>query len=67
MSRYSSYHLGGGSGGTDLVTVIQVILIVLKMFDLIDWTWWQVLFPFWGTIIAVVVIGFLRWLIKGGK
>lgn len=28
-----------------LVGVVQIVLIILKMCNLIDWSWWVVLFP----------------------
>ena len=36
--------------------VLQIIFIVLKMFNLIDWPWWVVFSPTWAVIILGVVI-----------
>lgn len=66
MSRYGNYSSSNGSG-SDIITMVQVVLIVLKTFDLIDWSWPMVFAPLWGTILVVVIIAFFYWLIKGGK
>ena len=33
------------SGGTNVLTVLQIIFIVLKLLDLINWSWWAVFIP----------------------
>ena len=35
------------TSGIGLLSVLQIVLIVLKAFGLIDWTWILVLFPLW--------------------
>ena len=35
------------SGGTSIVTVLQIIFIVLKLLKLITWSWWKVFIPTW--------------------
>ena len=46
------------SGGMSLLSTLQIIFIVLKLLNLIDWTWGVVLIPFWiglGLYVAVSV------------
>ena len=35
------------TGGVRFLGVLQIVLIVLKAFGLIDWPWILVLFPLW--------------------
>ena len=53
------------SSGLSIGTVIQVVLIILKLTNLIDWSWYVVLVPLWIsagvlTIEVVLAIIFLR-------
>lgn len=55
----------GASGGMGLLGVLQVIFIVLKLFNLIAWSWATVLIPLWielGLItIAIVYLLICYW------
>lgn len=50
-------------GGMGCLTVLGLIFIVLKLTDLIDWSWWWVLAPFWGpvalTVTVIVIVSIL--------
>lgn len=35
----------GSGGGLDLVEVVQIIFIILKLFNLIQISWWKVFMP----------------------
>lgn len=35
--------------------ILQVILLILKVTDTVDWSWWIILIPFWIVLIAVIV------------
>ena len=35
------------SGGTSILTVLQIIFIVLKLLKVITWNWWTVFIPTW--------------------
>lgn len=52
MSRGNS----NNSGGVGFVGLLQVALIVLKLLDQINWSWWWVLTPTWGSVLLVVLI-----------
>ena len=39
-----------------LLDVIQIVLIILKLTNLISWSWWIVLIPLWITIILFIYL-----------
>lgn len=60
-----NYYSSGNnsSGGVDVLGVLQIIFIVLKCFNLIDWTWTQVFIPsfIWLGIVLIGVIILTLW------
>lgn len=47
----------GSTGGVSFVGLLQVAFIVLKLCDVIDWSWLWVLSPMWiSFFVALVVI-----------
>ena len=53
MSKSSS----SSSSGIGLTSLLGIAFIVLKLTDVIDWSWWWVLAPFWiGAAIGVVIL-----------
>lgn len=56
MSRNSSSSNGGGLSFSG---ALQIVFIVLKLCEVIDWSWWVVFIPLW--IDCVIVIGFFIW------
>ena len=36
--------------------VVGIVLIILKLLDLITWSWWWVTLPLWGGFIFTIVI-----------
>ena len=36
--------------------VIQIMFIAMKLCGVIDWSWWFVLMPTWGTLLIHVII-----------
>ena len=56
-------HTGGsGSGGFEFLGLLQVALIVLKLLDKIDWSWWLVWSPTWAPILFVVTVAIIAFL-----
>ena len=45
-----------GGGGIGFVGLLTIVFIVLKLCEVITWSWWWVLSPIWISAIAVVVI-----------
>ena len=35
------------SGGTSILSILQIIFIVLKLLKVITWSWWIVFVPTW--------------------
>lgn len=50
MSKQSS------GGGISLLGTLQIIFLVLKLLDLINWTWGVVLIPFWIWLTMRIII-----------
>lgn len=44
------------TGGIGALGALQIVLIVLKAFGIIDWPWMLVLFPIWIELSLVVLI-----------
>lgn len=48
------------NGGIGFWGLLQLALIVLKLIDVINWSWWVVLIPLWievvTFILAVIII-----------
>lgn len=45
------------SGGVGFIGLLTIVFIVLKLTEVIEWSWWWVLSPMW--ISALFVIAFL--------
>jgi len=43
-----------GGGGMGIVGTLTTIFIVLRILNLIDWSWWWVLSPIWISILLFV-------------
>ena len=53
MARSNS---GGGIGFVGLLTIV---FITLKLTNYIEWSWWWVLAPIWGTIVLAIAVFFI--------
>ena len=65
--RSSNSTRRSSSGGVGILGVLQIVFIVLKLTDLIDWRWSVVLIPLWielGLIGLILLILFLAWLLS---
>lgn len=46
------------SGGLSVLSVLGIVFVTLKLCDVIDWSWWYVLMPFYLPIaIAILILG----------
>lgn len=52
------------SGGITFSGLLTCIFIVLKLTNIINWSWWWVLSPIWLPIIMVLGIGIILVIIK---
>lgn len=44
------------SGGIGFAGLLTIVFIVLKLTDVIDWSWWWVLSPIWISALLVLVV-----------
>lgn len=55
-----------GSTGIDFFGLLTIVFIVLKLIGVIDWSWWWVTAPAWGSVavilIVAIVLGTIRFL-----
>lgn len=59
MSNDSSTNSGIGFLG-----VLAILFITLKLCKVITWSWWLVLFPLYGPLLAVLIIIFFFFFVK---
>lgn len=45
-----------GKSGVGVLGLLGVAFVVLKLTEVIDWSWWWVLIPFWGPLVIATVI-----------
>lgn len=63
MSNSSAF----ASGGISFVSLLAIVFIVLKLCNVITWSWWWVLAPIWipfGVAMVLILFGLL---LKGFK
>lgn len=48
------------SGGIGLGTILFIVFLVLKLTNVIDWSWWWVTSPLWIPF-ALIAAGFMIW------
>ena len=46
------------SGGISLSTILFVVFLVLKLTEVIDWSWWWVTAPLWIPLALILIICF---------
>ena len=54
----------------DALDVVGIILVVLKIIGVqpvANWSWWMVLCPFWIYIGALALMALLAWCVKDNK
>lgn len=44
------------SSGISFIGLLQIVFIVLKLIGKIDWSWWWVMAPTWGTFVLYLAI-----------
>ncbi len=53
------------SSSSRFLSILLIVFIVLKLTDLIDWSWWWVLAPLWipltVAIPLVVILGYIKY------
>ena len=46
----------GVASSTGFFDLLGIAFIVLKLCGVIDWSWWIVLAPIWGSLVLIIVI-----------
>lgn len=66
ITKMNEKKSAAGGCGIGVSGLLQVAFIVLKLCGVIDWSWWWVLAPTWGSIalalLAVLVGLILTWI-----
>lgn len=57
------------TGGIGFSGMLTIAFIVLKLMNVIDWSWWWVLSPLWitfllGLVITAIVLAIVIWIKK---
>ena len=63
--KMNSNNRNASSGGIGFFGLLAIVLITLKLLGVIDWAWWIVLAPLWGSVaftvlIIVVIVAIVR-------
>ena len=53
-------------GGLGLCSILTIVFVVLKLTNVITWSWWWVLSPLWIDLILTIVVLAIVYLISGG-
>ncbi|MEM1156273.1 MAG: hypothetical protein AAGI44_19220 [Pseudomonadota bacterium] len=58
---------GTSNNGIGVIGLLGVLFVGLKLTGHIDWSWWWVTAPFWGSAIALVALLFVIVAIESNK
>lgn len=47
------------SGGIGCFTVIGIVFVILKLVGVINWSWWWVTAPFWGSLALAIIVALI--------
>ena len=53
-----------GNAGLSFLEVLFIVFLTLKLTHVIDWRWWWVTAPIWGSFLIAVVVLLIMPLIK---
>lgn len=51
------------NGGIGFIGLLTIVFIVLKLCNVINWSWWWVLSPLWISLILSIIILIIIYLI----
>ena len=51
-------------GGIGFLGVLFIVFLILKLTNVIDWSWWWVTAPLWGALALGIVVAFIIEIIK---
>jgi len=55
------------SGGISLSGLTLIVFLVLKLTNVINWSWWWVTAPLWIPVVIVIVLAILAELILNNR
>ena len=69
---------GAAGGGIGLSGVLFIVFLVLKLCNVIDWSWWWVTAPLWIPVaifvavcvvvfVVAFIVGVIRYIIKSSR
>lgn len=56
MSNYTINNNSNNRSGIGFTSLLQIAFIVLKLCNVINWSWWWVLAPTWISIVLVIIV-----------
>lgn len=54
------------NSGVGFFSLLFLVFLVLKLTEVIDWSWWWVTMPIWGFIALALVLFIAVWVISIG-
>lgn len=54
-------HVSTSGSGSDVLTAMFFVFLVLKLTGVIGWSWWWVTAPAWGGALVVVLFALVYW------
>ena len=63
----SNGHNSSSSSGVGLSGLLFIVFLVLKLTDIIDWSWWWITAPLWGWLAMVIAGVSVYFIYKGIK
>jgi len=66
MSDIGSGSVAAGTSSWPLASILTIVFVVLKLTDVVDWSWWWVLSPLWisaAFVAAILVLLFIGYVI----
>ena len=51
-------------GGIGFLGVLFIVFLILKLTNIIDWSWWWVTAPLWGALVLGIAVAIIIEIIK---
>jgi membrane protein YdbS with pleckstrin-like domain len=73
MSNAAQNSVATSTGSWPIATILTIIFVVLKLTEVIDWSWWWVLSPLWIScalsiaVLLFIFIGYIIYYLVKGK
>jgi Na+-transporting methylmalonyl-CoA/oxaloacetate decarboxylase gamma subunit len=47
-----------------MLSTLGVTFVILKLLNIINWSWWLVTLPFWGLDVLIIIIAIIAFIIQ---